>query len=147
MMMGGATRQLVREGEGRARQEINNIERQVFPWTLILQLCLSQTFTFGWIVFVQVSQLANTRCSELVRFFVFCIFFLQSVQSLKHIWLSSMLTLLAGGGGRHCLPSCYGRDPGQVGILPEKQKALKFHTNILKYSKSPQTSYKYSKIF
>ena len=25
-----ATRQLVREGEGRARQEINNIERQVF---------------------------------------------------------------------------------------------------------------------
>ena len=32
MMMGGATRQLVREGEGRARQEINNIERQVFPF-------------------------------------------------------------------------------------------------------------------
>ena len=29
MIMGVATRQLVREGEGRARQEINNIERQV----------------------------------------------------------------------------------------------------------------------
>ena len=27
--MGVATRQLVREGEGRARQEINNIEQQV----------------------------------------------------------------------------------------------------------------------
>ena len=30
MMVMGATRQLVSEGEGRARQEINNIERQVF---------------------------------------------------------------------------------------------------------------------
>ena len=29
MIMGVATRQLVSEGEGRARQEINNIERQV----------------------------------------------------------------------------------------------------------------------
>ena len=30
MMVMDATRQLVSEGEGRARQEINNIERQVF---------------------------------------------------------------------------------------------------------------------
>ena len=31
--MGVATRQLVSEGEGRARQEINNIEQQVFDFS------------------------------------------------------------------------------------------------------------------
>ena len=40
------TRQLVREGEGRARQEINNIERQVFGFLILMLLRLQERFTF-----------------------------------------------------------------------------------------------------
>ena len=42
------TRQLVREGEGRARQEINNIERQVFIFDS--PAASSERFTFGCLV-------------------------------------------------------------------------------------------------
>ena len=44
------TRQLVREGEGRARQEINNIERQVFGFLILMLLRLQERFTFGCLV-------------------------------------------------------------------------------------------------
>ena len=67
MMVMDATRQLVSEGEGRARQEINNIERQVFGFINPPSLNLSVR-RFTWLkCILQVSQLANTRCSELVK--------------------------------------------------------------------------------
>ena len=75
---------------------------------------------------MQVSQLGNRRCRELVRslilfvtYFIFHILFFVIQTFLNCQTPESSLTLngvevFSGGRGGHCLPRGYGRDPGQV---------------------------------